>query len=82
MLLWKPSDDVVEKANITRFIEYANERNGLEIDPYRPKAYFQLYEWSVENIPSFWDAVWSFVGIKASKHYSIVVDDLSKFPGA
>ncbi|MEM4302619.1 MAG: acetyl-coenzyme A synthetase N-terminal domain-containing protein, partial [Candidatus Caldarchaeum sp.] len=82
MLLWKPSDDVVEKADMTRFIEYADRRNGLDIDPYKDKAYFQLYDWSVENIPAFWDTVWNFVEVKASKRYNQVVDDLNKFPGA
>jgi acetoacetyl-CoA synthetase len=44
-------------------------------------GYFDLYDWSVTDIAQFWEAVWDFVGIKASKKYSEVVDDLSLFPG-
>jgi len=67
---------------MTRFIEFVNENYGLSIDPYAQGSYFQLYKWSVEDIPCFWDAVWKFVGVKASRMYTKVVDDLSKFPGA
>ncbi|MEM3054292.1 MAG: AMP-binding protein, partial [Candidatus Bathyarchaeia archaeon] len=81
-LLWQPSEEHFKKANITRFIEFVTEKHGLNIDPYARDSYSQLYKWSIENLPSFWDAVWKFVGIKASRIYTQVVDDLSKFPGA
>ncbi|MEM3566329.1 MAG: acetoacetate--CoA ligase [Candidatus Bathyarchaeia archaeon] len=81
-LLWQPSDERLKQANMTRFIEFVNEKYGLNIDPYTREAYFRLYNWSIKSIASFWDAVWEFVGIKASRTYTQVVDDLSKFPGA
>ena len=76
-LLWKPSDDTFEKANMTRFIDFVNERNGKEFNDY-----FELYDWSVKEIPDFWAAMWDFLEIKASRPYETVVDDLGKFPGA
>ncbi|HUV55745.1 MAG TPA: acetoacetate--CoA ligase [Dehalococcoidales bacterium] len=75
--LWKPTEEVRQKANITRFISFVNERYGLTID-----SYDELYNWSVESIPDFWAAIWQFVPIKASRLYDEVVDDLSRFPGA
>ena len=81
-LLWQPSKEVIEKANITRYVDFVNERYGLKIDPYAPRSYFKLYEWSVANIPEFWESVWDFVSIKASCGFSQVVDDLNRFPGA
>lgn len=75
--LWIPSEERVRHANITKFIEFVNRKFDLSIS-----TYDQLYKWSVENIPSFWAAVWEFTGIKASRTYDIVVDDLNKFPGA
>lgn len=81
-LLWQPSDEHLKNANMTRFIEFVNEKHGLTIDPYVQGSYFQLYNWSINNLQSFWDAVWKFVGIKASRMYTHVVDDLNKFPGA
>ncbi len=81
-LLWQPLEEHFKRANVTRFIEFVNEKHGLNIDPYARDSYSQLYYWSINNLQSFWDAVWNFVGIKASHIYTQVVDDLNKFPGA
>ena len=62
---------------MTRFINFVNRKYDLKID-----SYFQLYNWSIENIPDFWAAMWEFGKIKASRGYDKVVDDLSRFPGA
>jgi acetoacetyl-CoA synthetase len=75
--LWEPSEARKTQANITRFIQGVNEQYGLEID-----SYGQLYDWSVEHIPDFWASMWEFGGIKASRPYAEVVDDLKRFPGA
>jgi acetoacetyl-CoA synthetase len=75
--LWEPSQARRNQANLTRFIGFVNEEYDLEIE-----SYFQLHNWSVENIPDFWAAMWEFGEIKASRTYDEVVDDLSRFPGA
>lgn len=75
--LWVPSEERVKQANITRFMKFVNERHGSEFD-----SYDQLYEWSIENISEFWEAMWDFEEVKASRGYDVVVDDLGKFPGA
>ncbi|MHA1310663.1 MAG: acetoacetate--CoA ligase [Candidatus Helarchaeota archaeon] len=76
-ILWKPSEEEIKKANMTKFIDFVNKNYDLTISDY-----FQLYNWSIENIPDFWSAIWQFVGIKASKKYDLIVDNLKKFPGA
>jgi acetoacetyl-CoA synthetase len=76
-LLWKPSEERKKNANITRFMELVNRRYGRNL-----RTYDELYDWSVSNIADFWACVWDFAGIKASKKYDVVVDDLRKFPGA
>jgi acetoacetyl-CoA synthetase len=75
--LWEPSEKTKREANITRFIQLVNERYGKAFSTYR-----ELYQWSVEDIPSFWATMWDFAQIKASKGYDKVVEDLSVFPGA
>src|ERR1700752_1132586 len=75
--LWRPSEERIQQANITRFIDEVNARGNLNLG-----SYTELYQWSVENIPDFWGAVWDFAEIKASKPYNQVVEDLTKFPGA
>jgi len=76
-LLWKPSLEQIEKANMTKFIDFVNDKHALNID-----SYFQLYKWSIENIPDFWNAMWEFGKFTCSHKYEKVIDDLNKFPGA
>ncbi|MEM2105593.1 MAG: acetoacetate--CoA ligase [Candidatus Bathyarchaeia archaeon] len=76
-LLWKPSAERIEKANMTKFIDFVNKKYSLKIS-----SYFQLYNWSIENIPDFWAAMWEFGKVICSRKYEKVVDDLNKFPGA
>jgi acetoacetyl-CoA synthetase len=75
--LWKPSEARIQNAAITKYIEFVNRRYGTNC-----ADYFDLHGWSVSNIADFWASVWEFVGIKASKRYDRVVDDLTNFPGA
>lgn len=75
--LWRPSEERIRNANMTRFMEFINSRYGKNF-----KDYFELYDWSIENIPDLWASVWDFVGMKAKRMYDKVVDDLSLFPGA
>ena len=74
--LWKPSEERMKNSNMTKFIEFVNKRYNKNLT-----GYFDLYDWSVDNIADFWASVWDFVDIKASKKYEKVVDDLKKFPG-
>ena len=75
--LWTPSPEKIAAANMTRFIEMVNRKYNKSFN-----AYDQLYAWSVESIAEFWAAVWEFVGVKASRPYDQVVDDINKMPGA
>jgi len=76
-LLWEPSEEQKRNANITKFIDTVNKRYGKDFH-----SYDELYDWSIDKIPDFWASVWDFVGIKASKGYDIVIDDVNKMPGA
>jgi acetoacetyl-CoA synthetase len=74
--LWVPSQDKIKNANMTRFIEFVNKKYGKKF-----KTYDELYQWSVSSISDFWVAMWDFAGVKASKRWDQVVEDLKKFPG-
>jgi len=76
-LLWMPSQERIEKSNIRRFMAMVNEKFGKHFTEYD-----ELYQWSVENIPDFWAMMWDFAGIRASRTYDRVVDDLDKMPDA
>ena len=62
---------------MNQFRLFANKKYGMELDNYR-----DLYNWSVNEITYFWEAVWSFGNPVVSKDYQQVVDDDSKMPGA
>ena len=75
--LWTPSEERIRTANMTQFMLAVNKEYGKNFS-----EYFELYDWSVNNIPDFWETVWDFVDIKASAKYEKVIDDINKFPGA
>jgi len=74
--LWEPSKKWIKNAEVTHFITFANKEYGEEI-----KGGKDLYKWSVEKISDFWEAMWNFSRIIASKSYDKAVEDLSVFPG-
>jgi acetoacetyl-CoA synthetase len=76
-LLWSPTEENVKNANVTQFIEFVSEKRGIEL-----AGYFDLYDWSISNIPAFWSDVWEFTKVISSTSFDQVIDDLSKFPGA
>ena len=45
-----------------RFIEHVNSKHGLAI-----AGYPDLYQWSIDEVSDFWENVWDFAGIVASK---------------
>jgi len=67
--LWKPSEERIAKAQITRFTDQ------LATSTDRPFSdYGQLHRWSVENRGSFWSAVWDFcqiIGDKGEPPYAV-----------
>ncbi|MGB9629272.1 MAG: AMP-binding protein, partial [Thermodesulfobacteriota bacterium] len=76
-LLYAPTEQRKKNANVTKFMEFVNQRYGKNLSTYQA-----LYNWSIEDIPNFWAAVWDFCKVRASRPYEKVVDDVSKFPGA
>ncbi|HEX3036660.1 MAG TPA: acetoacetate--CoA ligase [Thermodesulfobacteriota bacterium] len=75
--LWRPSEERINNANMTRFVEYVNRKYSKQFS-----TYDELYQWSIENIPAFWELMWEFGEIKASHGYDTTVEDLNKMPGA
>lgn len=75
--LWKPSKERVENANMTRFINFVNDEYQASVS-----SYPELYEWSITNIAQFWEAVWKFGEVIASKPYEKVAANLDDMLGA
>ena len=75
--LWNPTEQEIQHANLTRFLNYVNGKHGKNFN-----THSHLYQWSIESIPDFWARLWEFADIKASRGYDQVVDDVWKMPGA
>ncbi len=75
--LWKPSAERIKNSNLTDLMTRLKEQKGLEF-----KSYDELYEWSVAERADFWESVWEYGGIIASKGYDKVLVDGDKMPGA
>jgi len=76
-ILWRPSPERLETANITRFIHYLQSERGVELPDYPA-----LYEWSVQQTQEFWVSVWEFCGIRAQGEMLPVVLNEQQMPGA
>ncbi|KAH6647279.1 hypothetical protein BKA67DRAFT_582200 [Truncatella angustata] len=64
--LWRHPDP--ESTQMWKFLQHVKAKHLLDIDDYPG-----LYKWSIENVAAFWEDVWRFCGIKASKPYTEVL---------
>jgi acetoacetyl-CoA synthetase len=46
------------------------------------KNYQDLYQWSIDNPETFWEAIWKFCDVKYKSSYDKVLEDGDKLPGA
>ncbi len=76
-LLWEPSKAKVLEANMTAFIQRVREKYNNDI-----QTYGDLWQWSVTQIPEFWEEMWLYGGIIASKPPTQIIEDVEKMPGA
>jgi len=63
-IVWKPTSDYIDSANITRFMKRHNIKN-----------YKHLIKKSTEDIEWFWDAVLKDLNIEWYKPYEKILDD-------
>jgi len=75
-LLWEPSKDLINESNVTKYMNWLKDEKGLNFG-----GYHDLWEWSVTELEKFWESIWEFYEIKASKPYTEVLSE-RKMPGA
>ncbi len=76
MVLWKPSAETKSQATTTKYINWLEAKKGLSFNDYN-----SLWQWSVTEIEDFWQSLWEFFEIKASKPFSSILPE-RKMPGA
>ncbi|PTD07299.1 Malonamoyl-CoA synthetase vrtB [Fusarium culmorum] len=64
-VLWQHPDP--KSTHMWKFLEHVNKKHGLSLD-----GYPALYKWSIDDVSSFWEEVWQFTGVTASKPFDKV----------
>lgn len=80
-LLWTPSPQRLDRANLTHYIHWlANRKRCFH-------SYSDLWEWSVDDQEGFWGSLFEYFGIRTSSPFTRVLGTRSMpgtewFPGA
>ena len=83
--LWAPSDEQVERANLTAYRRWLaggqGTDHGVELD-----GYDDLWRWSVTEVEAFWDSIWRYFGVQGTRGPTVLADRRMPgtrwFPGA
>ncbi len=75
--LWTPSAERIASANVTHFATAQSRVAGRDL-----ADFVALWQWSVDDIESFWRGLWTFGGVIASTAPTRVIADAGKMPGA
>jgi acetoacetyl-CoA synthetase len=75
-LLWEPSAEAVEQANLTHYMAWLRANKGLDFHTYE-----DLWQWSVTELEPFWGSLWTYFDLVASEPYERVLST-RHMPGA
>jgi len=75
-LLWQPSAAQQEDTNLRRYMRWLHDTHNWQF-----RDYHALWQWSVNDIASFWASLWDYFQIKSSTPPSTVLLDRT-MPGA
>ena len=74
--LWKPSKARIEQAGITRYLAWLKAQRGLQFADYE-----SLWQWSIDEVETFWETIWQYFGVISHSTYKQVLDK-RVMPGA
>ncbi len=67
--LWKPSEQMRLRTPLHRFMLRCGRQTGHDFQDYDA-----FYDWSIEDRPAFWSAVWDFCAVKGERGERVLVD--------
>ena len=76
-MLWQPSAERIQQANMTAFMRFVEQDWNIRLADYPA-----LYQWSIDYPEQFWRSLWSFTGVIAEHQGEITLKDGDKMPGA
>ncbi len=74
--IWYPSEAFKREARITGYMRFLKERYGRDF-----RDYPSLWQWSVDDLPAFWESIWTYFDIKGYSPHRTVLGS-RKMPGA
>jgi len=75
--LWTPDQTRCTRTRIYQFMQQLNRSHALSLD-----TYDSLYQWSIDDSPAFWGALWDYAGVIASHRGDTVLEHPERMPGA
>jgi acetoacetyl-CoA synthetase len=76
-LLWQPSPERMQQANLTAFAALVNQRWNAGATNHAT-----LYAWSIREPVQFWESLWDFAGVIGDKGSAPYLIDADRMPGA
>jgi acetoacetyl-CoA synthetase len=77
LTLWEPPPDVRETTRIGAYLSWLSRTRGLEFADYAA-----LWQWSVDDLPAFWQSIWDYFEVVAHDQPSGVLPAGASMPGA
>jgi acetoacetyl-CoA synthetase len=76
-IMWRPSQQQIENAHLTRFKAKLEKTSGRKFDDFAA-----LHSYSIQEPEHFWNAIWEYCGIIAQTKGERILVDGDKMPGA
>src|SRR5690625_6878215 len=75
-LLWEPSEERINESALYDYINWLKKHKIIHINNYN-----ELWNWSVNDIESFWESMWQYFDIQSEDPYKTVLTS-HEMPGA
>jgi acetoacetyl-CoA synthetase len=81
-VLWTPPADVLDTSRMGQYLSWLRAERGVDMSDYAG-----LYDWSVTELPAFWQSIWDYFEVRAYDQPTAVLPDAAMpgakwFPGA
>ncbi len=75
-LLWKPTSEVKQDANLTKYMNWLEETKNVS-----HRSFQDLWDWSTNDMEDYWESIWEYFEVKAYTPYETVLRN-NQLPGA
>lgn len=81
-IIWAPSEEQIKNTVLWDYMSWLQKNKNVAFD-----AYSQLWQWSVDELETFWESIWEYSGVISNTPYSTVLGKKTMpgaewFPGA